>query len=348
MTAVQQLAETVNVKAACEALVVARPSYYRRRRPPVPKPVAVERPERPANPRRYSDAEREAILSVLNSERFCDRSPEQVEAILAEQGQRIASARTMYRILAAVQQVRERRNRREHVVHHTPRLVACGPNAVWSWDISRLKGPDKGLWYMLYVALDIYSRFVVGWLLAERENAKTAQHFLRETMRNQGIEPGRLTVHQDRGSPMRAKSTMDLLDDLGAARSYSRPRVSNDNPFSESHFATIKQRPELPERFASIHQGRQVLRQVYTWYNYEHHHRGIAMLTPAQVHRGQADHLLAKRHALRMAAYEANPLRFISGPPRRQHLPAEVWINPPHPLPGALGPSQPASEEVLH
>lgn len=345
MTAAQQLAQSVDVKAACDALSVARPSYYRHCRPAAPKPVAGERPP---NPRRYSDAEREAIVQVLNSQRFCDKSPEQVEAILAEEGKRMASARTMYRILAAVQQVRERRNRRPHVVHHTPRLVAYGPNEVWSWDISRLKGPEKGIWYLLYVALDIYSRFVVGWMLAERENAKTAQHFLRETMRKQGIEPGQITVHQDRGSPMRAKSTMDMLDDLGAARSYSRPRISNDNPFSESHFGTIKARPELPERFGSVVHGRQVLRNVYSWYNHEHHHSGIMMLTPAQVHLGQADQLLAKRHALRMAAFDANPLRFISGPPRRQQLPTEVWINPPVPEPDTTGPTALASEEVLH
>lgn len=345
MKAAQELAELVNVKASCDALAVARPSYYRRCRPPTPKPAAVERPP---NPRRYSDAERDAILQVLNSKRFCDKSPEQVEAILAEEGKRIASARTMYRILAALQQVRERRNRRRHFVHHTPRLVAHGPNEVWSWDISRLKGPEKGIWYMLYVALDIYSRFVVGWLLAERENSKIAQHFLRETMRKQGIEPGQLTVHQDRGSPMRAKSTMELLDDLGAGRSYSRPQVSNDNPFSESHFGTIKQRPDLPDRLANIEHGRQVLREIYSWYNYEHHHSGIMMLTPAQVHLSQADQMLAKRHALRMAAYEANPLRFISGPPSRQQLPAEVWINPPVANADTTTRSQPGSEEVLH
>ena len=254
----------------------------------------------------------------------------------------------MYRVLAAARQVRERRDRRRHHAHHTPRVVARRPNDIWSWDISKLKGPYKGLWYMLYVALDIYSRFVVGWLLAERENSKTAQHFLRETMRKQTIGPGQLTVHQDRGSPMRAKSTRDLLDDLGALRSYSRPRVSNDNPFSESQFATIKQRPQLPERLGCIQHGRQVLREVFRWYNYEHHHSGIVMLTPAQVHFGQANNVLAQRHAVRMTAYEANPLRFIKGPPKRQSLPMEVWINQPVDDTTPSGDSQPASEEVLH
>lgn len=345
MKAAQELAKSVDVKAACEALAVARPSYYRRVKPLAAKSAATERTP---NPRRYSDAEREAIVQVLNSPRFCDRSPEQVEAVLAEEGKRIASARTMYRILDALQQVRERRNRRPPVAHHTPRLVAHGPNEVWSWDISHLKGPTKGLSYMLYVALDIFSRFVVGWLLADRENSKTAQHFLRDTMTAQGIAPGTLTVHQDRGSPMRARSTRDLLDDLGAARSYSRPRISNDNPFSESHFGTIKQRPELPKRLADIEHGRQVLRHIYRWYNYDHHHSGILMLTPAQVHTGQAEVFLQRRLAVRMADYEANPLRFINGPPRLQHLPTEVWINQPNDTPDSGGPTQPGSEEVLH
>jgi putative transposase len=346
MSVVRSLAETVGLKASCEALAVARPTYYRRQRP---KPVRTEPAVRAPNPRRYSDAEREAMLQVLNSPRFVDCSPEQVEATLAEDNQRIGSARTMYRVLAEAGQLHERRHRRPATHHAVPQLVARAPNQVWSWDITKLRGAAAGLWYMLYVVLDLYSRFVVGWLLAERENAKTAQHLLRETMRKYAITPGQLTVHQDRGSPMRASSTMQLLDELGVTRSYSRPRVSNDNPFSESAFATLKARPQLPERLGSVVHGRQVLRDVFRWYNYDHHHRGIAMLTPAQVHFGQAEQVLAQRYALRMAAYEANPLRFIGGPPKLQTLPAEVWINPPtDPVAQILDASAPGDEEVLH
>ncbi|HEX9867826.1 MAG TPA: DDE-type integrase/transposase/recombinase [Candidatus Tectomicrobia bacterium] len=236
----------------------------------------------------------------------------------------------MYRVLAASNQVRERRDRRRHPVHTKPVLVARAPNQVWSWDITKLAGPAKGVWFMLYVVLDIFSRYVVGWLLSERENAEQAQHLLRETMRKHGIEPGQLAVHQDRGPPMRAKSTMQLLDDLGASRSYSRPRVCNDNPYSESHFGTLKQRPELPDRLGSLQHGRQVLGPMLNWYNDEHHHSGIVMLTPAQVHFGQAAAVLAQRHAVKMAAYHAHPERFINGPPKLERLPPEVWINPPN------------------
>jgi len=325
MMATQELAAVTNVKTACAALAVPRATYYRHQRPASNPPAR----QRPRNSRRYSDGEREEMLTLLNSERFVDKSPEQVFAILAEDDKYVASARTMYRVLSEAKQVRERRNRRIHPVHVMPRLVANGPNAVWSWDISKLKGPAKGIWFMLYVVLDIFTRYVVGWMLAEHENAKLAQHLLRETMNKHGIEPGQLTVHQDRGAPMRAKSTMQLLDGLGVARSYNRPRVSNDNPFSESHFGTMKQRPELPERLGSVQHGRQVLRKLYRWYNHEHHHSGIAMLTPAQVHYGLADKVLAQRHAVRLAAYAAHPERFINGPPQVETLPKEVWINPP-------------------
>jgi putative transposase len=323
--AVEGLAETTSVVAACEALAVPRATYYRRQRPVEPKPPS----PRPQNHRRICDEERAMIRQVLNSERFMDRSPEQVCAILFEEDKYLASPRTMYRVLAEVGQVHERRDRRRHPVHHIPRLVARGPNEIWSWDITKLKGPVKGIYYLLYVILDIFSRYVVGWLLAEHENASLAQHLLRETMAKHGIEPGQLTVHQDRGSPMRAKTTRQLLDDLGASRSYSRPRVSNDNPFSESHFGTLKQRPEFPDRLGSPQHGRQVVRELLAWYNHEHHHSGIVMLTPAQVHYGLAEQVLAQRHAVRLAAYEKHPERFINGPPRVEKLPEEVWINKP-------------------
>jgi putative transposase len=327
---VKALAKTTDVVTACRALAVPRATYYRHRQPPQ-APVTEEAPkkERPRNPRRYSDAEREEILAVVNSSEFMDKAPEQIVAILAERDTYVASARTMYRVLAEENQVHDRRGRRHHPVHVMPRLVAHGPNEVWSWDITKLKGPAKGIFYMLYVVLDIFSRYVVGWLLAEHENAKLAQHLLRETMSKHGVEPGQLTIHQDRGSPMRAKSTRDMLDDLGATRSYSRPRVSNDNPFSESQFGTLKQRPELPGRLGSAQHARQVLRPLLTSYNEEHHHSGIQLLTPAQVHYGRAEEVLAQRHTVRLAAYNAHPERFINGPPKLEILKGEVWINQP-------------------
>ena len=326
MTAAEKLAESTGVATACRVLSVSRASYYRKLKPAQPKPASPRQP----NHRRIDDRERAKIREVLNSERFMDKSPEQVAAILFEEDKYLASPRTMYRILAEVGQVRERRNRRRHPVHNIPRLVARGPNEVWSWDITKLKGPAKGIYYMLYVMLDIFSRYVVGWLLAEQENAAHAQHLMRETLAKHDIEPGQLTVHQDRGSPMRAKTTKQLLEDLGASRSYSRPRVSNDNPFSESQFGTLKQRPGLPDRLGSPQHGRQVFRELLAWYNLEHHHSGIVMLTPAQVHYGHAEEVLAQRHAVRLAAYHEHPERFINGPPRMEKLPSEVWINKPN------------------
>lgn len=313
------------VVVACCALAVVRATYYRWLRPSARKPAA----PRPHNHRRYSDTERAGMLAVLNSDRFMDKAPEQVFATLAEEDEYLASSRTLYRVLAEVNQVKERRARRHHPVHAIPRVVARAPNQVWSWDITKLKGPAKGTFYLLYVVLDLFSRYVVGWMLAERENATLAKRLLRETMAKHDIEPGQLTVHQDRGSPMRAKTTRQMLDDLGASRSYSRPRVSNDNPFSESHFGTLKARPEFPDRLGSLQHGLQVLRPLFAWYNDEHHHSGIRLLTPAQVHYGRDQEVLAQRHAVRLAAYHAHPERFINGPPKLEVLAREVWINKP-------------------
>lgn len=269
------------------------------------------------------------MRELLNSKRFVDKAPEQVVAILLDDGKWVASERTLYRVLDEAKQVRDRRNRRHHPNCAKPELLATAPRQIWSWDITLLKGPAKGDYFYLYVMLDLFSRFVVGWFLQQRQNAKLAQDFIRDTLKKHGIDPGQLTLHQDRGSPMRAKSTRQLIEDLGVAASFSRPRVSNDNPYSESHFGTLKQRPELPERYGSVQHGRQVFRDVFSWYNFEHRHSGIAMLTPAQVHRGEAEQVLTQRHQVKLAAYRAHPERFINGPPKRAELPKEVWINPP-------------------
>lgn len=306
------------------------------------------RKPRPKNPRRIDDTKRAEIRELLNSERFVDVAPEQVEAILLDEDTWVASARTMYRVLAEAKQVRDRRNRRRHPNYKKPELLANAPLQVWSWDITRLKGPAKATWFYLFVMLDLFSRFVVGWLLAQRENAELAQQFIRETMRKHGIEPGQLTLHQDRGSPMRAKSTRELMEDLGIAASFSRPRVSNDNPYSESHFSTLKQRPEMPERFGSPQHARQIFRQLFRWYNFEHCHSGIAMLTPAQVHQGKAAQVLAARHEVRLAAYRAHPERYINGPPKRAELPTEVWINRPVDEPSSPTVMLPSITDIGH
>lgn len=320
-----QLATQVTTRAACAALGVATSTYYRKQRP---APARRHGPRKP-NPRRIPEPERQQIRDTLNSERFMDKAPGQVFAILAEQGQCIGSERTMYRVLDEVGQVQQRRARRTHPKHAIPQLVARGPNEVWSWDITKLRGEAKGISYALYLVLDLFSRYAVGWLLSRYENAELAKKLLRETVAKYDVAPGQLTVHNDRGSPMRAHKTVELLDSLGVKRSYSRPRVSNDNPFSESQFATMKARPEIPERIGSEQHGRQVIREILHWYNYEHRHSGIAMLTPAQVHFGLADDALAIRHAAKLDYYDKHPERFINGRPRRELIPAEVWINPP-------------------
>jgi putative transposase len=265
----------------------------------------------------------------MHSPRFVDKAPAEVYATLLDEGVYVCSERTMYRLLAEAGEVRERRDQLLHPPAPCPQLVARAPNQVWSWDITKLKGPRKWLLFYLYVVLDIFSRYVVGWMLADRENGALAQKLLRETFSKQGIAEGTLTVHADRGSPMTSKDLRDLLDDLGVARSHSRPHVSNDNPFSESQFKTLKYRPEFPDRFASFEQAQALCRRFFRWYNHEHHHSGIAYLTPADVHDGRAGEILEARDHVLRAAYHKHPERFVHGPPASRRLPSEVWINPP-------------------
>jgi putative transposase len=207
--------------------------------------------------------------------------------------------------------------------------VATAPNQVWSWDITKLKGPVKLLYFYLYVILDIFSRYVVGWMVAPGEGARLAERLIEETCAKQNIQPGQLTIHADRGAAMTSKTVALLFSDLDILRSHSRPHVSDDNPFSESHFRTLKYRPGFPDRFGSLEHARQVGRTLFAWYNAEHHHSGLGFLTPATVHHGRADEVLAARHRVRLAAYAAHPERFVNGPPRRESLPRAVWINPP-------------------
>ena len=269
------------------------------------------------------------MLEVLHEARFVDQAPSEIYAILLDEGRYLCSIRTMYRILAACDEVRERRNQRRHPVYARPELLATGPNQIWSWDITKLKGPEKGQFFNLYVILDIFSRCVVGWLLAERENAGLAARLIDQTYEKQGIRPGSLTLHADRGSPMMATSTAVLLVNLGVAKSHSRPQQSNDNPYSESHFKTLKYCPTFPKRFGSIQDARAFCIRFFQWYNHEHHHSGIALMTPWLVHSGQAHAVLENRQKTLAAVYAKNPQRFVRKPPQPPELPTAAWINPP-------------------
>ena len=327
LSAARGLAGHVGVSAACEALGVARATFYRRRRP-----KTGQRQPRPAPARALSEAERTEVFEVLCSPRFADRAPAEVYATLLDEGVYLCSERTMYRILAGNKAVRERRAQRSHPNHPKPEVVARAPNEVWSWDITRLLGPEKWQYFYLYVILDIYSRYVTGWMVAERETAGLAGRLIEESCLKHGVQPRVLTLHSDRGSPMTGKCTAQLLADLGVTQSLSRPRISNDNPYSEAQFKTVKYHPGFPGRFGGIEDAKDFCRDFFTWYNAEHRHGGIGLLTPEQVHFGRAPAVIEHRQEVLAAAYAARPDRFVAGPPRAAVLSAEVWINRPLPV----------------
>jgi len=321
--ALNYLIPLVGIVAACAALAVSRASFYRDQKPrPSPKP-------RPTPPRALTESQRQNVLAMLDSDRFADKAPRQVYAELLDDGEYICSVRTMYRVLAAADQVRERRHQRRHPAYVKPELVACAPNQVWSWDITKVPGPVRGVYYSLYVALDIFSRYIVGWTIARTENAALARAFLAEAFERQGIQPGQLVCHADRGTPMTARSTSLLFADLGIRQSHSRPHVSDDNPFSEAAFRHFLYRPEMPERFGSLEDARACFATMFDWYNEQHRHSGIALLTPADVHLERAPAIIGARQLVLDAAYTAYPERFVRRPPRHPTLPAVVWINPP-------------------
>lgn len=312
------------MKAACDALGVSRATFYRHLQPP-------ERTESPARkPGRALIAdEREQVLAALNEERFMDKAPAVVHAKLLDEGTYLCSPRTMYRILEAAHALRERRHQVRHPVYAKPELLATGPNQVWSWDITKLKGPGKWQHYSLYVVMDIFSRCVVGWIVAERESEFLAEHLLDDTLDKQGIVPGQLVLHADRGGPMRSKTVAQLLADMGVTKSHSRPHTSNDNPFSEAQFKTLKYCPDFPECFGSLEDARAFCREFFRWYNQEHYHSGIAMLTPEMVHLGLADQVVQNRTDVLEAAFKLRPDRFVNGKPTHAKPPDAVWINPP-------------------
>jgi len=324
-----ELGLMVGIVVACAALGVARASFYRARRGLAQKVVADR--TRPVPLRALGVAERAAVIEVLHQERFADLSVREVYAGLLDEGRYLCSIATMYRLLRAMGESRERRAQRHHPRYAMPRLVATAPNQVWTWDITKLGGPVKWLYFSLYVVLDIFSRYVVGWLVAERESHELAGRLITQSMAKQEVSPGALTIHSDRGAPMKAKPLVQLLADMGVTRSLSRPRVSNDNPFSESHFKTLKYCPAFPQRFGSLEDARAFCRQFFTWYNHDHHHTGLALLTPQSVHYGLDDGLLAGRQTALEDAYKAHPERFVRGRPSVLRPPTKVWINPPAP-----------------
>lgn len=340
---IAELGEFLAISAACQVLGVPKASYYRAIAKPAvstatsepaalePEAVVTDASESPAvHYRALKLAEEQKVLAVLHGERFIDRAPQEVYFTLLDEGVYLGSVRTYYRILAKHQEVKERRAQRRHPEYKRPELLATGPNQVWTWDITKLRGPAKWLYYYLYVIIDIYSRYVVGWMLAEREAGCWAQQLIEETYNKQEIQPGQLIIHSDNGSPMKATPTVSLHARLDIGKSYSRPHVSNDNPFSESQFKTMKYSPGFPARFeAGFEEASEFCTGFFPWYNKDHRHSGIEFLTPEMVHYGLADQALAERHVRLLEAYHAHPERFVKGPPKLRTLNRAVYINPP-------------------
>ena len=319
------IAPLVGVRPACRALGVSAATIYRWRRPPTRRA-----PQPPFIPdRALSECERAVVLDELHSERFLDASPAEVYATLLDEGRYLCSERTMYRLLDAEGEVKERRNQLTHPAYAKPELLALGPNETWSWDITKLLGPAKWTYFYLYVILDIFSRYAVGWTVQHRESAQIAGALIAQAAEQQKILPGALTVHADRGSSMTSKPVAFLLADLGITKTHSRPYTSSDNPYSEAHFKTLKYRPGFPERFSSIEESRSFCREFFPWYNHEHRHAGIGLLTPECLHYGRAEAAHAARQRVLEAAYAANPERFVKGPPRPPEIPTAAWINKP-------------------
>ena len=323
--AAEALAQEMPVSHACTALAFPRSSLYRARQPH----SDTKKQPRPSPSRALSQAEKETVHTALNSERFQDCPPRQVYATLLDEGVYHCSISTMYRILHEHDQVHERRDQRQHPAYAKPELLATAPNQLWSWDITKLKGPAKWVYFYLYVILDVFSRYVVGWLVAEHESAALAEQLIAESCRKQQIDPDQLTLHSDRGPSMTSKTVAQFLADLGVTKTHSRPYTANDNPFSESQFKTMKYRPDYPDRFGGLVDARAWARPFFSWYNNEHRHSGLGLMTPEMVHYGRAAKVRVQRQAILRAAYETHPERFVKGLPIPPQLPEAVWINPP-------------------
>ena len=341
MAAVLEHAPRLGVDATCEAFGVARATYYRRR-----APSQESRPRRPAPARKLPPAERKAVLDLLHEPRFVDLAPAAVHATLLSEGRYVCSVSTMHRILAENSEAKERRALASHPQYERPELMATGPNQLWSWDITKLKGPAKWNYFHLYVILDVFSRYVVGWMVAPRETAELAERLIAQTCFRQGIEVDELTLHADRGTSMKSKPVALLLADLGVTKTHSRPHVSDDNPFSEAQFKTLKYRPDFPKNFGSLEDARAHCVDFFAWYNDEHHHSGLAMFTPADVHHGRIPGRLAARQQAMDAAFEAHPERFVRGRPVVAAPRDTVWINPPRATTEAPAAVDPGDAEV--
>jgi putative transposase len=320
--AVAELAMHTSTARACALLGWSRATHYRAQQPPTPR----ERRPRPAPPNALSDAERERVLATLNSARFADKSVAQIWATLLDEGTYLCSMSTMHRLLRSVGQSGERRRQATHPPRAKPELLATAAGQVWSWDITKLRGPERGVYYDCYVVIDIFSRYVVGWTVAAREDAGIATELIAEAVRMHGAP---VSVHADRGTSMTSKPVAQLLVDLGVARSHSRPHVSNDNPFSESAFKTLKYAPVFPDRFGCLADARAFCEQFFAYYNHEHRHSGLGLHTPASVHHGTAAEIRAQRATTLQAAYVTNPARFGHRRPTPPPLPTAAWINQP-------------------
>ena len=325
--AIQELQPLIGLKAACAVVGRSRATYYRGHRRS-PRPI---RPTRTPTyqPRALNAAEQDQVRQVLHSERFVDQAPASVYATLLDEGRYLCSVPSMYRLLRADGEVHERRRQARHPAAIKPELLASQPNQVWSWDITKLLGPVKWSYFYLYVILDIYSRYVPGWLLATRESAELAERLLADTITKQAIGAEQLTIHSDRGTSMASKPVALLLADLGVTKSHSRPHCSNDNPYAEAQFKTLKYRPEFPEHFGSLADARAFCQRFFRWYNHQHRHSGIGYHTPADVHDGRAERVRQLRAQVLQAAYVAHPERFVRQAPVPPALPGPAWINPP-------------------
>jgi len=331
MQGVIELMPTTGEAMACRSLGATRGELRRQRlraqRAAIMGPPAPRQPR--SSPLALSEAERQLVLNTLGGERFADTAPASVHATLLDEDCYLGSVRTMYRLLKAHNACGERRRQRRHTAYAKPELLATGANQVWSWDITKLKGPAKWSYFHLYVILDIFSRYVVGWLIAERECSELAKQLIQDTVQRQSIAPGTLSLHADRGSSMRSKPVASLLVDLDITKSHSRPYTSDDNPCSEAQFKTLKYRPDFPERFGSIEDARAHCQTFFAWYNNEHRHSGIAHMTPHKVHHGLAHALITTRQAALDVAFVAHPNRFKGRRPAPVKLPTAAWINPP-------------------
>lgn len=328
MKATESLSEKVNIRQACKAFEIPRSAFYRRKLREE-NLVPVKQKRHSAAPLSLSSEEEQKVMDILHSPQFIDKAPTEIYATLLDEGKYLCSVRTMYRKLSKYGEVKERRNQLRHPSYTKPELLAESPNQVWSWDITKLKGAVKWTYFHLYVIMDIFSRYVVGWMVADRELASLASMLIKQTCDKQGIQQDQLIIHSDRGTSMTSKTVALLLADLCVTKSLSRPQVSNDNPFSEAQFKTLKYRPEFPERFGCIEDARVFCRSFFAWYNTEHYHSGIGFLTPESVHYGRAEQIIKERQAVLLDAFENHPQRFKGKIPQPAILPEAVWINKP-------------------